>query len=115
MKILRGELTETRYEYPTDSAPTDSTSSHHPDTNNLTLLSQNTHRSNDVAYMSDDLGVHKMWNNSTEPAISLHLYTPPNIARDGCYVFDDRTGTRTLVKGCEYYSVYGVKGVKGET
>ncbi|KAF4778607.1 cysteine dioxygenase [Colletotrichum scovillei] len=107
MKILKGSLTETRYDFPQDSnRGTDSAVLN--DTNqSMHVALESVYTENHVAYMSDDQGVHKMWNNSNEFAVSLHLYTPPNIVKNGCYVFDAETGKGTLVKNCEYYSVHG--------
>jgi cysteine dioxygenase len=100
MKILYGQLTETRYEFP-DKA---TSSENH---GNMTMISEKVHVENQVAYMNDDLGVHKMWNDGTDYAVSLHLYTPPNIVRDGCFVFDESTGERTHVKTFENFSFRG--------
>lgn len=35
------------------------------------------------------------------------VYTPPNVAREGCHIFDEKTGRRSHVPGCAYYSAYG--------
>lgn len=65
--------------------------------------------------MADSLGVHKISNpHPTEVAVSLHLYTPPNAAREGCHVWDERTGGRRHVKQNNYYSVLGVRGGRVE-
>ncbi|KAK1622017.1 cysteine dioxygenase [Colletotrichum phormii] len=107
MKILKGSLTETRYDFPQESnreiisTPLDDRNA------SMDVALESVYTENDVAYMSDDQGVHKMWNNSDKFAVSLHLYTPPNIVRNGCYVFNADTGKGTLVKNCEYYSVRG--------
>ncbi|KAG6358552.1 hypothetical protein INS49_012069 [Diaporthe citri] len=70
MKILKGNLTETRYAFPQQgqSQP-------------LNIISERTHAENDVAYMADDLGLHRMSNKGSDFAVSLHLYTPPHVAR----------------------------------
>jgi len=47
------------------------------------------------------------------PLSEVHLNTPPNIVRNGCYVFDEYTGKETHVRSCEYHSVHG-KMVSGE-
>lgn len=61
MKILRGSLTETRYEFPdSDRAQP------------MRLLSERTSKENDVAYMADELGLHKVENKGDDYAISLH-------------------------------------------
>ncbi|KAI1335855.1 cysteine dioxygenase type I [Xylariaceae sp. FL0016] len=104
MKILKGELTETRYDFPPDMTQEQY---HISDGREMNVVSETIHVENQVAYMNDDLGVHRMWNRGTDFAVSLHLYTPPNIARDGCYVFDIQTGKRTHVSSCDYYSIRG--------
>jgi cysteine dioxygenase len=35
------------------------------------------------------------------------VYTPPNVARGGCHIFDQNTGTKCHIKKCGYYSAYG--------
>ena len=109
MKILWGQLTETRYDFPSNRQV-------NGDEGSMVLTSETTYTENHVAYMSDELGVHKVWNKGSAFAVSLHLYTPPNIVKDGCYVFDALTGKRTHIKSCEYYSVHGnlVNRVAGE-
>lgn len=103
MKILYGELTETRYEFPDQEKSPNGEHS-------MTAISELMHKKNEVAYMSDDLGVHKVWNNSVDFAVSLHLYTPPNIVKNGCFVFDEVTGARTHVMTFDNYSVRGKRG-----
>ncbi|EMD94526.1 hypothetical protein COCC4DRAFT_92910, partial [Bipolaris maydis ATCC 48331] len=100
MKILYGQLTETRYEFPGKAnSPEDHAS--------MTTISEKVHVEDQVAYMNDDLGVHKMWNNGIDYAVSLHLYTPPNIVRHGCFIFDEATGERTHVQTFENFSFRG--------
>jgi predicted metal-dependent enzyme (double-stranded beta helix superfamily) len=61
MKILRGNLTETRYEFPnSDQAQP------------MRMIAERTYKENEVAYMADELGLHKMQNNDSDYAISLH-------------------------------------------
>ncbi len=61
MKILRGNLTETRYAFP--GAGTNGP---------MTVTSEKTYAENTVAYMADELGVHKVWNKGSDFAVSLH-------------------------------------------
>lgn len=61
MKILHGSLTETRYGFPEDG-----------EEGPMTVTSEKTYRENAVAYMADELGVHKMWNKGCDFAVSLH-------------------------------------------
>ncbi|KAI5865099.1 cysteine dioxygenase type I [Durotheca rogersii] len=101
MKILRGDLTETRYDVPSgdgESPPR--------------LKSEKVHQENAVAYMADQLGLHRVSNKGGDYAVSLHLYTPPNVAKYGCNIFDDSTGKKTHIAKCGNYSAYG-KRVEG--
>ncbi|ROW05464.1 hypothetical protein VSDG_00015 [Cytospora chrysosperma] len=95
MKILRGDLTETRYEFPnSDQAQP------------MRMISERTYKENEVAYMADELGLHKIQNKGSDYAMSLHLYTPPNVAKSGCHTFNPITGKRSYVPKCGYYSKY---------
>ncbi|KAJ9148863.1 Cysteine dioxygenase [Pleurostoma richardsiae] len=98
MKILRGDLTETRYAFPNDAAG---------GKQEMEIISERTLKENAVAYMADELGVHRVWNKGSDFAVSLHLYTPPNVAKDGCNLFDQKTGKKSHISKCGFYSVYG--------
>ncbi|KAI1651461.1 cysteine dioxygenase type I [Daldinia decipiens] len=96
MKILRGNLTETRYDF--------------PDGDNkkpMQLKSETVRKENAVAYMADELGLHRMSNEGSDYAVSLHLYTPPNVAKNGCNIFDVKTGKMTHISKCGHYSEHG--------
>ncbi|KAK7754115.1 hypothetical protein SLS62_003961 [Diatrype stigma] len=96
MKILKGDLTETRYDFPDgDKAKP------------MVKKSEQVHKTDQTAYMSDDLGLHRVTNQGSDYAVSLHLYTPPNVAKHGCYVFDDSTGEAKHIAKCGYHSVFG--------
>ncbi|EGP92450.1 uncharacterized protein MYCGRDRAFT_65763 [Zymoseptoria tritici IPO323] len=99
MKILKGRLTETVYAWPCE------------DPANPTAFTKETMYATDqVTYMSDSIGLHRIRNPSNEEfAVSLHLYTPPNAAKHGCHIFDPRTGQKSHVAQCHFYSEYGVK------
>ncbi|KAL6807881.1 RmlC-like cupin domain-containing protein [Trichoderma sp. SZMC 28013] len=97
MKILRGDLTETRYAFPEKDEPE----------GQMTVISEKTYKENQVTYMADELGLHRVSNRGSDFAVSLHLYTPPNVAREGCHIFDEKTGKRSHVPGCMYFSMYG--------
>lgn len=104
MKILKGSLVESLYDWPADYAE-DVEYSHH------SLKVKKTTRLNtgDVAYMSDTLGLHRMTNpDSEDVAVSLHLYTPPYAAKFGCHTFEELTGKCTKVKMSSLYSDKGV-------
>ncbi|KAL9027229.1 MAG: hypothetical protein Q9196_004217 [Gyalolechia fulgens] len=95
--ILKGTLTETRYAWPNTTEPIPM------QTTNCTSFGHD-----EVTYMADTLGLHKISNpDPTEFAVSLHLYTPPNAAIDGCQIFNANTGEATHVTVYNYYSEYG--------
>ncbi|KAI1401552.1 cysteine dioxygenase type I [Hypoxylon fuscum] len=96
MKILKGNLTETRYDFPDDDAEKP-----------MRLKSEKIHKENAVAYMADDLGLHRVSNQGSDYAVSLHLYTPPNVAKYGCNIFNPKTGKKTHIAKCGNYSAYG--------
>ncbi|KAI8941116.1 Cysteine dioxygenase [Plenodomus lindquistii] len=101
MKILKGSLQETRYDWPTVSQ------NNHED-RPLDVISEKTYQKDQVTYMSDKLGLHKITNpHPNEYAVSLHLYTPPNAAIYGCNTFDEQTGTPKRVNKCTFFSEYG--------
>ncbi|KAF5667855.1 cysteine dioxygenase [Fusarium heterosporum] len=97
MKILRGELTETRYAFPEANE----------EEGPMKVISERTFKENAVTYMADELGLHRVTNRGSDFAVSLHLYTPPNVAKKGCHIFDEKTGRKSHVPGCHYFSAYG--------
>ncbi|KAJ9248170.1 hypothetical protein DTO207G8_7611 [Paecilomyces variotii] len=89
MKVLSGELHETVYETP-DNEP--------GHTKPLTVKSSTTYGANEVTYISDKIGLHRVYNpSSSQVAVSLHLYTPPNAADYGYNIFDEATGRASHV------------------
>lgn len=65
MKILKGDLTEVRYAIP---------GADHEGPMEVTY--ERTHKENDVAYMADELGVHRVLNRGSDFAVSLHREYP---------------------------------------
>ena len=54
----------------------------------------------------DSIGLHRVENVShTEPAVSLHLYSPPF---DTCHAFDQRTGHKNRVT-MTFHSKFGIR------
>jgi cysteine dioxygenase len=102
MKVLRGRLTETRFATPTD----EDVRNQRP----MTKTCETTYSENQVTYMADTLGTHRISNpDPTEYAVSLHLYTPPNAATYGCNVFNEENSGIVHNKQCHFFSEYGVK------
>jgi len=100
MKMLHGELVESRFAWPTDTEEEEDIPTHMVQTGETRI------QLNDVCYINDVLGLHRVENRShTETAVSLHLYCPPF---DKCQMFDQRTGRKT---GCPvtFWSKYGDK------
>lgn len=101
VKILKGTLREELYGAPELSRPSE-----------LKLKKVSNYHTNEVSYMSDKLGLHRMTNPSaTEVAISLHLYTPPYASKYGCRVFNERDGTSHVVSMSNLYSDKGVRNL----
>lgn len=98
MKVLKGSLKETRFDFPgSDGVGPE-------------IIKETMYQENQVTYMADELGLHRISNPDPENvAVSLHLYTPPNAAREGCNIFDERTGRKSHVTQSNFYSEFGRK------
>lgn len=104
MKILSGQLKETLYTWP-DCSLLNQGKPSPPQINRERIYGEN-----EVTYMSDKLGLHKVSNPDPDNfAVSLHLYTPPNAAVFGCNMFDEKTGKATRALQCQFYSESGHK------
>ncbi|KAJ9483023.1 hypothetical protein VN97_g10395 [Penicillium thymicola] len=102
MKVLKGKLQEDLYSWPDQKQIEDGQISPPQ------LTKQTTYGENQVTYMSDKLGLHRVSNPDQDNfAISLHLYTPPNAAIHGFCIYDERTGKARHIKQTNYYSFRG--------
>ncbi|KAE8351796.1 RmlC-like cupin domain-containing protein [Aspergillus coremiiformis] len=102
MKVLKGSLQETLYAWP------DQKKLEHGQSSPLQIEKETIYSQNQVTYMSDKLGLHKISNPDPDNvAVSLHLYTPPNAATYGFCVFDEKTGKASHIKQTNYYSIRG--------
>ncbi|KAI3406899.2 hypothetical protein KGF56_000191 [Candida oxycetoniae] len=90
--ILQGELTESLYKLDGENKPKLSKE---------TILAKE-----QVGYISDQIGLHKITNTSDEISVSLHLYTPPYAAMYGCSTYEEN-GTKHHVDMSKYYSWQG--------
>lgn len=111
MKMLKGTLEEVRFDWPKSKAPAylkkhqESDAEKHHD-KALEEVRRTPLRINDVCYINDTLGLHRMENQShVDGAISLHLYCPPF---NTCTIFDGRTGRDNKVK-VHFHSKYGTR------
>lgn len=62
MKILHGNLTETRYAFPEKDV----------EPGPMKVISEKTYKENGVTYMADELGLHRVSNRGSDFAVSLH-------------------------------------------
>lgn len=99
MKILKGRIRETRFTVPTPLLDVKGP---------LQMTSKMDYGEGKVAYMADELGLHKIENvGLVDYAVSLHLYTPDWAATRGCSVFNESGGRRRVKQGV-YDSVGGI-------
>ncbi|KAL2836616.1 RmlC-like cupin domain-containing protein [Aspergillus pseudoustus] len=102
MKVLKGTLQETLYTWP-DQGKVEG-----GEPSPLQIAKVTTYGENQVTYMSDKLGLHKIDNpDPKNVAISLHLYTPPNAATRGFSIFDEKSGKACHIKQSHFYSIRG--------
>ncbi|CAO3616441.1 unnamed protein product [Cunninghamella blakesleeana] len=124
MKILDGNLQETLYEYPNKLIEDNSNSNiditanntNHVEmdpsmmsstANNLQVTQNTVLNKNQVAYVHDKIGLHRIKNPSqNKGAVSLHLYTPPFKT---CKTFEESTGKARSASQCTYYSIKGTR------
>lgn len=67
MKILKGNLTETRYAFPNDDEQDEP----------MNIIGERTYKENSIAYMADELGLHRVSNRGSDFAVSLHCRQSP--------------------------------------
>ncbi|KAF2139620.1 uncharacterized protein K452DRAFT_275050 [Aplosporella prunicola CBS 121167] len=104
MKVLKGSLRETLYEWP-DQALAAQGKPAPP-----MIKKETVYHENQVTYMSDQLGLHRISNSDPENiAVSLHLYTPPHAEHFGCQIFDERTGKASHVSQSNFFSIVGAR------
>ncbi|KAI9485611.1 MAG: RmlC-like cupin domain-containing protein [Benjaminiella poitrasii] len=119
MKILDGELQETLFDWPSSVEPCDETVVDiTQDLNNnktttikcnnqqpLVVARNTIYQPNQVTYVHDKIGLHRISNPSKERgAVSLHLYTPPYKM---CKTFEEKTGRARSSGICSFYSIGG--------
>ncbi|CAG9764437.1 unnamed protein product [Ceutorhynchus assimilis] len=94
MKMLQGSLEEIRFAWP------------EKEESELGEIGRTRLNLNEVCYINDSLGLHRVENvSSYDTAISLHLYCPPY---DRCTVFNQKNGKKTS-STVTFYSMFGKK------
>ena len=100
MKVVRGELTECLYGWPTEDKlqSLDTGQPMSPVRETILPLYGDT-------YIHDKIGLHRVGNHGQDFAVSMHLYSPPF---DVCRSFNEKTGKS---KYCQmvFWSEYGVR------
>lgn len=91
LKVLQGQLTESLYNWPKEETQ-------------MALTQEKAYEVNEVNYMHDGLGLHRIANNSGQPAVSLHLYSPPILS---CKSFVEDSGQARQLGKCCLYSKNG--------
>lgn len=95
MKILKGEVTESLYDIPEHEGAS------------MVPRKVSTLKRDQVGYISDTIGLHRISNESSDFAVSLHLYTPPYASLYGCSMYETATLKKHHVNMSKYYSWQG--------
>lgn len=96
MKILKGTLAESLYDIPSQEGA-------EMVPKKYTELQRNV-----VGYISDDIGLHKISNASSDDfGVSLHLYTPPYASLYGCSMYESSNLKKHHVDMSKYFSWQG--------
>ncbi|XP_048750122.2 cysteine dioxygenase type 1-like [Ostrea edulis] len=94
MKVLDGHAQEELFDWPAGSE----------EMHTMTSKGKNLYKKQEVAYISDEIGLHRVENPShSDTAVTLHLYSPPF---SECQSFDERTGNANKVQ-VTFWSQYG--------
>jgi len=98
MKLLKGSLKESLYQASMETG------------RGPQLVKETTYDENEVTYIHDKIGLHKISNPSkTDVAVSLHLYTPPHAANFGFNVFNEENGYAIHFGPTGFFSERGLK------
>jgi len=106
MKVLDGDLEETRYDWPSSEEGNTEEELEGQGRTPLRETGRSRLPCNGVCYINDSLGLHRVSNPShADGAVSLHVYSPPF---DTCQIFDESTGRKTRCN-VTFYSKFGQK------
>ncbi|XP_060551092.1 cysteine dioxygenase type 1-like [Ruditapes philippinarum] len=102
MKILDGQVQEQQFDWPSESDPE----------KEMTVQRVAMHKKNEVAYICDEIGLHRVENPShSDKAVTLHLYSPPF---DECDTFDEKTGHKNRCQ-VTFWSKFGKRESDGSS
>ncbi|KAK9765509.1 hypothetical protein K7432_006120 [Basidiobolus ranarum] len=115
MKILDGELVESQYHWPENFDESQIDGESHK-SQPMSLSQKTVYERDQVAYISDQIGLHRVANASpVKKAISLHLYTPPI---ESCETFCEDTSEARRSGNCVFHSIHGYrpeyKGIRND-
>lgn len=99
-KVMEGCLTETLYEWPKECGKAKGNEAP------LQVTQETNMPVNEVAYIHDKIGLHRIANKQSSPAMSLHLYSPPI---EVCKTFCEKTSASNPTAKCCFYSKWGKK------
>ncbi|KAJ3386026.1 Cysteine dioxygenase [Entophlyctis sp. JEL0112] len=101
MKVIEGDLRESRYAWPagatseplhTASSITDQSTMYSTKSSGkgaiMNVIKETDFSLDNVAYIHDKIGLHRISNATSKPSVSLHLYCPPY---ETCKTFDEST------------------------
>ena len=97
MAVLEGDIEEQQFDCPPESSPPASSVC------SLVLRGTKTFAAGKVAFINDDIGLHRVRPRAGTAGVSLHVYSRPI---DTCNVYDQETGA-VVVRRLEYHSVRG--------
>lgn len=96
MKVLGGKLKESLYRLPESQKE-----------GTPVLFRETVLGADEVTYINDSMGIHKISNPTDKIAISLHLYTPPYAKLNGCNYYESSNGKR---HHCDMSKLYSWRG-----
>lgn len=92
MKILKGEITETRFDFPDgDKAKP------------MMVKSEQVYKAGQSAYMADELGLHRVSNRGSDYAVSLHCRFQ-DVRSQGCHSANIDSSVHSTKRGQTWLS-----------
>jgi cysteine dioxygenase len=107
VKVLDGQVEESLYDWPDNESYNES---HLPsparESPAFSVKKRQVYEQNQVSYMHDKLGLHRIGNPSpSKGAVTLHVYSPPY---SKCQAFCEKTATARSSGNICFYSINGI-------